>query len=1810
MKTTKSSLLTVGFRGRNPIMDLGNTDYQQAQRLLAGGLPRHPQVRSMQPKIFSRFATTALTFSSLLGSTASSRAELLVAEDFTYADGGLNGQNGGKGLREAWNSTVHLAGGVPTGNSASTRGLVTSFPSSGTLWLSFDWGFASNPHPQSQFGGITFFEGNMERCLIGDVWDTGVWSVNGGSATSETNHGGMKTGVAKITLGAGETSTVELWVGPIGSPVDVSGAPIATATGRDLDGVDSLRIMGSSFDANINQSFDNLLIGTTVADVDAIAVSATWTNPGGGLWGKTGNWLNQKLPTDHGGTVDFSTLNITADTTIQLDAAQTSGDLAFGDTDPSSPAGWTLTGNILTMAGTTPTITVNALGGTKSVMSSAVIAGTSGLTKAGPGTLILTGANNYSGTTKVDGGSLQIGNGGPSGTLGSGPVTLASGATLTFHRSDDLAQSETQIISGAGTLIKDGKGTLTLTGRNTHSGTTTVKSGVLAVENQAALGEGPLNLGSGAKLELNFSGQSYVTQLTIGGAVQAEGTYGSSKSSATTKSDTVFSGTGIITVRASIDHVAMATANMTAADAAWTAGDWAKVRSALVNVFTNLRLTAQWRSIAHLRYARSFQAAGDFANASAVFGTIAAIKEYPRIHQMEGAECKTECERLAQKLPARDPEASQVRVTPAPTPGRILYVAPDGNDANPGTREKPFATVNRALAANRAAGSLAGGAAIELAAGHYQLAETIKLAEADSGSGPSAPLSIRAATPGTAVISGGKRLSGFAPVTDKSLLARLPIEARGKVMECNLKALGITDYGSIQEQPMVNLSVNGVLQTLARWPNSGFVRIGDMVDNGNIDRDDPKKNRPQIFTTSDRVSRWTTAPDAWLQGYLPTNWMYGYVPVGSINAQAKTITTAWCYNRLSGWPDIKSGAPYAIFNLLEEIDQPGEWYLDRAKGMLYLYPGATSGKAVVDLSMLAGTMLSATKVSHMRLEGLVFESGRGTAMDLENSSDCLIAGCTVRNMSGLGVRINGGQRNSMISCDLHDLEQGGCYLSGGGEGDSLVPAGHQVVNCRFRNFGIGRVNSAGIDLGGVGNRIAHCVFEDCPSSAIIFHGNNLRIEYNEFRNCCNEIEDYGTIYAWGNPIWRGNLWRFNKFSHCGGGYTQGWVQNRYFGTSAFRFDDAVSGQTVYGNILTHFDIWGTSAGIMSNNCGRDNIYDNNLVTDSPGMNAGYYNGGNRGGVPYNVSAYLTEFPELANLFDGKGQNFIWRSTGLRVPVAGTNAKNAIYADSDWGGWQYIANTSTGTDPGFLEGIEVRKSIDPTLFWNLGMRAIPVEEIGLYEDPTRAAWLDKPGMGAPAVFPEPGGTINLKAPLVADDMVFTAPGYTLAGTHPIIINAQETSIDVKTFGATISAPLTGLGGISVAGASTLTLSGKNTYNGDSTIKNGTLALSGGDNRLPPGTTLTLGGGGPAAVGTLKLNGCNQELNGLWTAGHHTDPGNRVINGSPTPCTLTLNIEYSRQNQFVGSLGGSGQDENNFAVRKTGSGALWLNRSITWTGGTTIEEGTMELSTSFWQGNQASGLFRLGRGATFAVSGHTDQLFFNNVTVEFLPTGGGTLINRGGPESLNWAVNGGMTIRTTGGERSVVTAAPKFNINLNGQNLLCDIARGTDATCDLLVSLPLSGDGSLTKQGNGILGLSAGNDYRGETTISAGKLALSGSLTSSTVTASGGTFSIHGKVSTTGSLSIPGEGRFEIRPGTDTLTVGGSVTLGGALDVQAPARLAPGTTFTILDVTSTAAVNGTFAGKANGSVFSASGHSWRINYSGGDGNDVTLTVGTSR
>ena len=255
----------------------------------------------MEPRILPLFARILLVCASLSGSTALLRAEVIVSEDFTYADGALHGQNGGTGFSAAWSSSANVTGGISVGTDPSTRNLSTPFPSSGTLWLSFDWAFAAKPTENSSYGGLTFYSGGTERFLIGNTWPVSghdVWRMNGSGSTGVTNYGGMKTGVAKITLGAGATSSVELWVGPAGSPVNVSGPAMATASGRELAGVDRIRIGGGDFGSSNPQSFDNLLIGTTVADVDATDIPTTPTTPEGYEAGLTFRLYDIQEPMD------------------------------------------------------------------------------------------------------------------------------------------------------------------------------------------------------------------------------------------------------------------------------------------------------------------------------------------------------------------------------------------------------------------------------------------------------------------------------------------------------------------------------------------------------------------------------------------------------------------------------------------------------------------------------------------------------------------------------------------------------------------------------------------------------------------------------------------------------------------------------------------------------------------------------------------------------------------------------------------------------------------------------------------------------------------------------------------------------------------------------------------------------------------------------------------------------------------------------------------------------------------------------------------------------------------------------------------------------------------------------------------------------------------------------------------------------------------------------------------------------------------------------------------------------------------------
>src|SRR5207247_1063374 len=140
-------------------------------------------------------------------------------------------------------------------------------------------------------------------------------------------------------------------------------------------------------------------------------------------------------------------------------------------------------------------------------------------------TLILTNANTYSGSTLISAGTLQVGNGGASGTLGTGDVT--NNAALVFNRSDTVTLANP--ISGTGSLMQNGSGTLILTHANTSAGSTVVSNGAVLDLNGQAVAAEPVTLNgtgissAGALINNSGSAASLSGPVTLGSASSVGG---------------------------------------------------------------------------------------------------------------------------------------------------------------------------------------------------------------------------------------------------------------------------------------------------------------------------------------------------------------------------------------------------------------------------------------------------------------------------------------------------------------------------------------------------------------------------------------------------------------------------------------------------------------------------------------------------------------------------------------------------------------------------------------------------------------------------------------------------------------------------------------------------------------------------------------------------------------------------------------------------------------------------------------------------------------------------------------------------------------------------------------------------------------------------------------------------------------------------------------------------------------------------------------------------------------------------------------
>ncbi|HUU01457.1 MAG TPA: right-handed parallel beta-helix repeat-containing protein [Myxococcota bacterium] len=348
--------------------------------------------------------------------------------------------------------------------------------------------------------------------------------------------------------------------------------------------------------------------------------------------------------------------------------------------------------------------------------------------------------------------------------------------------------------------------------------------------------------------------------------------------------------------------------------------------------------------------------------------------------------------------------------------------------------------------------------------------------------------------------------------------------------------------------------------------NHGFVRIDSALDDTS-------------FTyLGDRPLRWSQADEIWLHGYWMHMWADRHVKVDNIDTGAKTVTLI----EKPGY-GIKAGQPFYTYNLLEEITQPGEWYLDRLSGKLYFWPPAEISSGETYVSMMEAPLVGLSDTRWVVFQDITFEMGRSVLVKIDGGSDNLLQGCKARNAGTDAAGISGAN-NGLDHCELYDTGDRGVSLSGGDRA-GLAPAGNYVTNCRIHNFGRWSwTYKPGVSIGrGVGCRVANNLMHDAPHSAILYSGNEHLIELNDIHDVCRFSSDAGAIYAGRDWGWRGNLIRHNFIHHI-----SSWFEG--YGVHGVYMDDCLSGIHVFGNIF--YEVTGHA---VLNGGGRDNIVENNIM---------------------------------------------------------------------------------------------------------------------------------------------------------------------------------------------------------------------------------------------------------------------------------------------------------------------------------------------------------------------------------------------------------------------------------------------------------------------------------------------------------------------------------------------------------------------------------------------------------------------------------------
>ena len=301
--------------------------------------------------------------------------------------------------------------------------------------------------------------------------------------------------------------------------------------------------------------------------------------------------------------------------------------------------------------------------------------------------------------------------------------------------------------------------------------------------------------------------------------------------------------------------------------------------------------------------------------------------------------------------------------------GAYAEPLPDGTDG-------PLATLTRAMERVRELISdpekSREDVIVSLREGTYFIEETLNLSAEASGIAP-ASVTWQAFPAERVILHGGLPVTNFQLLSESDVRSRIPEAYHDRVYVANLRELGIPFPREVSRRSLYELDEPGPLQvyygdelmTLARYPNDGWVHVADvpqesgkpLKEGHHADRRDGKvptgRHFGAITYAGDRPSSWASHGTIWMHGYWTWDWAESTQRIEEIDSGQRRITIAGPHHRYG----YTTGQRYTYFNIPEELDSPGEWYLDRESGDLFFWPPGEAFTGEIVVSVLDKPMI-------------------------------------------------------------------------------------------------------------------------------------------------------------------------------------------------------------------------------------------------------------------------------------------------------------------------------------------------------------------------------------------------------------------------------------------------------------------------------------------------------------------------------------------------------------------------------------------------------------------------------------------------------------------------------------------------------------------------------------------------------------------------------------------------------------------------------------------------------------------------------------